>query len=233
MYNISMIEISDLLLEIIPLIVSIFIFIYGCMKLINKRTPNYFKYILFGIGTYILSDIYLNILNVFGRIEESAFSPYYFGLLTVFLFFMCSEQFLFPKENKETKENIGKKIISICGPILAFALIVGVCILYFKSVSLENEGWGILIYIVAYIPGVQLLYLSFKHLLSSSKNNKEISMYKKFELSLIFAFICDMLYQICMILDYVLIADIFSFLILFIYSLMMVLMIKERKNYGK
>lgn len=144
--------------EIAALLILLFSFFYGAIKLWKKGNPLYFQIIICAIGCTLLFNIAVLVMT-FCNVNETDFNTSIFGLFGCNLFLLCANrgalEKLFDAPNKKCL------IISIFSGVIEFAFCFVVAILYY---GFSNPAFYI--FLIVQLPLSFVVYFVTKRLLS-------------------------------------------------------------------
>ena len=144
--------------EIIPLLATLFSFIYGLNKFFKKGKPLFLQSLTMAMASYALGNAYHLCQTLTREDIVEGFTPAYLGRIGFFLFILTASYGQLDRiVDDGTSKMRPARIIALIAPILAV-------LLYIPNALIEDVPIGTkAVYAVVWIPAVIAVYFNLKH----------------------------------------------------------------------
>ena len=144
--------------EVVPLVATLFSFIYGLNNFFKKGKPLFLQSITMAMGCHSLGSIYHLCQTLTGGTVLEGFTPAYLGRIGFFLFLITASYGQMDRiVDDGSKELRPMRIIALIAPICA-------ALLYVPSAVMEDLPLATKITVLlVWIPGLVSVYYNLKH----------------------------------------------------------------------
>lgn len=149
-----------LMTETLPLISTIFAFIYGIRHFFKKGTPFYLQSLTLAMGCHALGSLYHITVTIATELVLEGFNPSYLGHIGFFLFFITSSYGYMDRIIDDGSKALRKyKYIALLAPL--FAILLFIPNLFVQDTMVSTK----ITYLIVWIPALASLYFNLKHAL--------------------------------------------------------------------
>ena len=146
--------------EVLAFCISAAAFIYGAFKMLNGKTPEFFKYHVYAVGCYTLEELWVIVNAIFGTALGDGLATV--RLVGIFgcLCFMLSAN-TNTKKSADSEKNRRAGIISLIAP----AVLILSYVLFLLTPDARKTGVGNIIGFIALSPALFVSWLNLKALI--------------------------------------------------------------------
>jgi hypothetical protein len=143
--------------EFVPLISTLFAFIFGIVNFFKKGTPLFLQSLTMAMASYSCSVIYHLCQTFTNPTIMEGFTPTYLGRMGFFMFFITASYGQLDRIVDDRSPNTRRaRLLALIAPICAL-------LLYIPNYTVESPMSTKMAYLLVWIPATVSVYFSLKH----------------------------------------------------------------------